>query len=98
GSLPSRGQGKLDGRSPENKYRAGVRSRLRKFPLPAASQSPDESGGSLLAWSSLVLGFADGALLAKLGAAADFARFFVVFALAEFLLQTAALQKFLEPP
>jgi hypothetical protein len=42
-------------------------------------------------------GLADGTLLAELGPAADFARLFVMFALAEFFLQATAFQKFLEP-
>ena len=42
--------------------------------------------------------FADRILLAKEGAAPDFARFLIVFTLAEFPLQAAPLQQFLETP
>ena len=45
-------------------------------------------------WSAL--GLTDGGELAELGAAAKFTRLFVVLALSQFFLQTAALEQFLE--
>ena len=46
----------------------------------------------------LDLGLADGALLAQLGSAPDFTRFFVMRPLPQLLLQTTPLQELLETP
>jgi len=52
----------------------------------------------LLNWPRLHSGLADGALLSQFGSTANFTRLFVVLSLAEFLLQSAAFQKFFESP
>jgi hypothetical protein len=54
----------------------------------------DGIGG--LGWSAQDLGLSDGALLPQLSPAANLTGFFVVFPLAQFLLQSTAFQELLE--
>jgi hypothetical protein len=66
--------------------------------LDGHAPNAGESTGKLLGWSTLDLGFPDGALFTQFGSATNFARLLVMFSFPQFLLEAASFQKFLEAP
>lgn len=79
-----------------DRFAAGVMvaiAALLESHAPKASESIGELG-----WSTLDLGFPDGALLTQFSSATNFAWFLVMFSFPQLLLEAAAFQKLLEAP